>query len=253
MGTALFRFYAYLNDFLPASKQYRDSCHPAFDGTQSVKHLIEAQGVPHTEVDLILVEGTPVGFDHLVKPGERISVYPAFARLDTTPLRQLRPPPPHPARFLLDNHLGRLARYLRLLGFDTLYFNDQLDDEQLADLSCTEDRILLSRDRGLLKRKQVVHGHCLRTKDAREQLKSVVLRYRLADQVNLWSRCLRCNGQLRSVPKSAVLHMLEPKTRRYFEDFQQCQSCHQVYWRGSHFAKIQSFLEAFLTEFAQST
>jgi uncharacterized protein with PIN domain len=250
MDTADFRFYAYLNDFLPASKRHRSNTHPAFDGTQTVKHLIEAQGIPHTEVDLILVDGTAVGFEHQVRPSEQISIYPAFTTLNTAPLLQLRPPPPEPARFLLDNHLGRLARYLRLLGFDTLYFNNRLDDEQLADLSCAEERVLLSRDRGLLKRKQVIHGHCLRTKDPREQLKAVILRYRLAEQIRLWSRCLRCNGDLHRVPKTAVMDRLEPKTKLYFEEFQQCQSCAQVYWQGSHYTQIRAFLEQFFAELA---
>jgi uncharacterized protein with PIN domain len=160
---------------------------------------------------------------------------------------------PEPATFLLDNHLGRLARFLRLLGFDALYFNNELDDEQLATMSTSEERILLSRDRGLLKRKQVRLGYCLRTKDPFQQLRSVIHRFQLADQISPWRRCLRCNGNLQSVSKEEVLHLLEPKTKRYFNEFQQCASCAQIYWRGSHFADLQAKIEQILDEFQPTT
>ena len=248
MDTALFRFYANLNYFLPAHKKQEAFAYPVYDGNQSVKHLIEAQGIPHTEVDLILVNGAAVDFDHLVKSGEQISVYPAFSSLKFEHDVKLRPPLPDPIKFLLDNHLGRLARYLRLLGFDTLYFNNQLDDEALAKLSHDTQRVLLSRDRGLLKRRQVIHGFCLQTVAPYEQLKSVVLRFQLAGKIDPWKRCLRCNGILQPVDKEAVIESLEPKTKRYFIDFQQCATCAQVYWRGSHTIHLQTFLDRFLNE-----
>ncbi len=253
MSVAYFRFYADLNELLPDQKRQQSFPHPAYDGTQTVKHLVEALGIPHTEVDLILVDGTPVGFEHQVQSGEYISIYPAFTSLDTSTVKRLRPELTLPVKLLLDNHLGRLARYLRLLGFDTLYFNDQLNDEQLAELSYNERRVLLSRDRGLLKRKQVVHGYCLRTKDPRQQLKSVIVRFKLADLIQPWSRCLRCNGNLRNVPKKTVMDRLEPKTKLYFDEFHQCASCKQVYWQGSHYTKLQTFLKQILDEFPQNT
>lgn len=253
MNEATFRFYADLNDFLQPQKRGDSFTYPVFDGNQTVKHLIESQGIPHTEVDLILVNGRDVDFGHIVRPGERIAVYPPFTTLKISRTVELRPPTPVPARFLLDNHLGRLARYLRLLGFDTQYFNNQFDDRALAELSHQENRILLTRDRGLLKRRPVEHGYCLRTKDPQEQLKAVILRYRLADEIDSWKRCLRCNGMLQSVTKKDVMAKLEPKTMRYFNDFQQCQSCTQVYWQGSHFRELQQFLDGFLSELRQIT
>ena len=249
MDTAFFRFYADLNYFLPAHRKQQTFSYPVFDGNQTVKHLIEALGIPHTEVDLILANGTAVNFSHIVHAGEYISVYPAFSSIKIDSDITLRPPLPDPVRFLLDNHLGRLARYLRLLGFDTLYFNNQLDDEELSLLSYDTKRILLSRDRGLLKRSQVVYGFCLRTMDPYEQLKSVVMRYQLAEKIEPWTRCLRCNGILHPVDKEEIIHLLEPKTKRYIEVFQQCSSCKQVYWQGSHFTHLQAFLNRFREDF----
>jgi uncharacterized protein with PIN domain len=253
MEGATFRYYGDLNDFLPRQKRQRTFSQATFEGDQTAKHLIESHGIPHTEVGLILVDGHAVTFDHRVQPGQRVAVYPPFLTLQIDSGISLRPPVPQPARFLLDNHLGRLARYLRLLGFDALYFNNQLDDAQLATLACHEDRILLTRDRGLLKRSQVVHGYCLRTVYSREQLLAVIRRFSLAGQVNPWSRCLRCNGRLRPVSKADVVERLEPKTKRYFSDFRQCLSCQQVYWRGSHFARLQGIVQAVRDQFPPTT
>lgn len=240
MMDATFRFYADLNDFLPPWRRQVDFGVPTGSGDQSVKHLIEAGGVPHTEVGLILVNGRAVSFSVLIQPGDRVSVYPIMRTL--APDVALRPPPPDPARFLLDNHLGKLARLLRLLGFDTAYFRNQFDDAQLAQLAADEDRILLTRDRGLLKRSVVVHGYCLRTTDSASQATAVLQRYGLHDQIRPWTRCLRCNGLLLEVEKAAVIDRLEPKTKLYFESFRECQSCRQVYWRGSHFDALAAFV-----------
>lgn len=253
MDRAFFRFYADLNYFLPAHNRQHSFPYPVYDGNQSVKHLIEAQGIPHTEVDLILANGVSVDFNHIVQPGEHIAVFPVFSTFDLAHEVRVRPPLPDPIKFLLDNHLGRLARYLRLLGFDTLYFNNQLDDEELADFSHNKHRVLLSRDRGLLKRRQVVYGYCLRTLEPYEQLKSVVIRFKLADKIDPWKRCLRCNGTLQPVNKGEVVDRLEPRTKRYFHDFRRCLSCQQIYWRGSHHIHLQTFLDRFLSEITTTT
>jgi uncharacterized protein with PIN domain len=241
MNIAHFRFYAELNDFVAPEKRQRTVVYP-FQGPVSVKHMIEAAGIPHTEVELVLASGESVGFDYLVQDGDRISVYPAFATIDVFPITQLRPPVPTPHGFILDNHLGQLARYLRLLGFDALYFNDEADDPELAKIAHDEGRILLTRDRGLLKRGLVTFGYCLRTKDSKEQLTAVLHRYQLHDQINPWSRCLRCNGMLQPVAKTEINHRLEPKTKRYFNEFRICVACEQIYWQGSHFAKLERFI-----------
>ena len=198
--------------------------------------------MPHTEVELIIGNGQPQTFTYLVQEGDRISVYPAFSVLDIGTVVPLRPPTPRPIRFLLDNHLGRLARYLRLLGFDTLYFNNSYDDAQLANMAQEKGCILLSRDRGLLKRSQVIHGYCLRSKDPRQQANDVLHRYQLHDQIQPWRRCLRCNGSLHPVTKEQIMDRLEPKTKLYYHDFRMCEDCRQIYWRGSHFERLESFI-----------
>ncbi len=242
MNIAYFRFYADLNDFLPPHFRQRTLTCPVYDGRQSVKHLIESIGAPHTEVELILVNGRSIDFNYLVQAGDRVSVYPPFATIDVAPLVQLRPSLSPPYRFLLDNHLGKLTRYLRLLGFDTLYFNDQADDPELANIAHDEKRILLTRDRGLLKRSNVIYGYCLRTRDSQEQLTAVLHRFHLHDQIAPWTRCLRCNGLLESVEKDTIMHRLEPKTKLYFHEFQICRDCQQIYWQGSHSTRLQAIV-----------
>jgi uncharacterized protein len=242
-----FRFYAELNDFLPLRR--RQISYPlAFNPPVSIKHLIEAEGVPHPEVALILVDGRSpngrtVDFAYLVQPDDRIAVYPAFSRLDVSSLGALRPPLPHPPTFILDNHLGRLARYLRLLGFDTLYPDGYLTDEELAQLAHGENRVMLTRDRRLLMRSLITHGYCLRTTDSKQQLMDVLNRFHLHEAIRPWQRCLRCNGLLRPVAKAAIIDRLEPKTRQYFDKFQMCTQCEQIYWSGSHFEALAQLID----------
>ena len=242
MNTASFRFYADLNDFLPPQLRQQTFAHPVYDGTQSVKHLIEAIGVPHTEVELILVNGRSTDFNYLVQAGDQISAYPPFTTIEIEGMVQLRPSLIPPYRFLLDNHLGKLTRYLRLLGFDALYFNDQADDPELAEMAHKEKRILLTRDRGLLKRGNVIYGYCLRTRDSLAQLTAVLHRFQPHDQIKPWTRCLRCNGLLEPVEKETIMDRLEPKTKLYFHEFQICRDCQQIYWQGSHSSRLQAIV-----------
>ncbi len=242
MKTATFRFYADLNDFLPPGKRQRTLLYP-FRGEQSVKHLIEAAGIPHTEVEAILANGEPAGFDYLVAGGDRVAVYPPFTRLELPMEARLRPPPARPLRFVLDIHLGQLARYLRLLGFDALYPDNNHADADLAAIAHESGRVLLTRDRSLLKRRIVTYGCCLRTLDPRRQLSAVLRRYRLYGEIADLPRCLRCNGELEAVAKAAVLDRLEAKTRRYYDRFHLCRACGQIYWEGSHYPQISRFLD----------
>jgi len=241
MSSALFRFYAELNDFLPAARRQVDIVY-ALNGPVAVKHSIEALGVPHTEVALILANASSVDFTYPVQPGDRLSVFPPHFEVSVEPRRALRPPLSSPPAFIADGHLGRLATYLRLLGFDTIYDNEP-DDAYLARLAHEEGRVLLTRDRRLLMRKAVVFGYCLRSRDPREQLVAVLRRFQLDGHLNPWRRCLRCNGQLRPVAKELVLDRLEPKTRMYYDEFHLCRDCSQIYWKGSHFEPLQQFIE----------
>jgi uncharacterized protein with PIN domain len=239
-----FRFYAELNDFLPPARRGVTFHHP-FDLPAAVKDLIEAVGVPHTEVDLILANGQSVDFDYRIQDGDRISVYPVFETLDITPLLRVRPEPLRQTRFVLDTHLGRLAAYLRLTGFDSLYRNDT-SDEELADISQVQRRILLTRDRGLLKRSQVTHGYCVRATHPRQQLVEVFRRFDLHGAARPFTRCLRCNGLLHPVPKEAVEHLVSSAIAERYETYAECESCGRVYWPGSHHRRMRQLVDSIL-------
>ncbi|MFP4635694.1 MAG: Mut7-C RNAse domain-containing protein [Nitriliruptoraceae bacterium] len=212
-----------------------------FGEPRSVKDLIESVGIPHPEVGLLLVEGSPVGFDHLLVGGERVAVYPPFCELAPDAAVDLWPTPPEPRRFVLDVHLGTLARRLRLLGFDSWYRTDS-DDADLARLAIDEQRILLSRDRKLLMRREIVHAYCPRSDDPDEQAIEVADRYDLAERRAPLTRCVRCNGELAPVDKAEVLEELPPRTRHEFDTFARCRRCGQVYWPGSHLDAVEPFL-----------
>ncbi len=235
------RFYAELSSFLPASKRL-GAVALALRERDSVKDVIESQGVPHTEVDLVLANGEPVDFTYCVADGDRITVYPAFRRIDVSDTSLVRPTPQREARFVLDVHLGRLAAHLRLLGFDTLYWN-QADDPDLARISHDEERILLTRDRGLLKRGNVTRGYHVWATDPDAQIVEVLRRFDLLHAVAPFTRCTRCNGLLERVAKADVLDQLEPKTRLYYEEFARCTGCGHVYWKGSHHDRMAQVIE----------
>ena len=243
MATALFRFYGRLKQFLPKSIRQEVVPYELRD-IVVVKHAIESQGIPHTEVDLILANGESVGFYQKLNDGDILSVYPNFTSIDIAVIQKLRPPLAYPPRFVIDNHLGQLARHLRLLGFDCLY-SDGIDDLELAAISFEQVRVLLTRDRRLLMRKQVTYGFCPQSLDPEKQLLDVVQRYQLRTYIRPWRRCLRCNGILEYVKKEAVIDRLEPKTKKYYHQFQICQDCQQIYWKGSHHPPLDQLVKKF--------
>ncbi|NMF86480.1 Mut7-C RNAse domain-containing protein [Nodosilinea sp. P-1105] len=236
----LCRFYAGLNDLLPPSRRQVDFSH-WINEPASIKDVIESLGVPHPEVDLILVNGESVGFDYLTQDCDRISVYPHFHQLEITPISQVRPVPYPMVQFVLDVHLGKLATYMRLLGFDTLYRHDY-DDQELAQLSSQGQRILLTQDRGLLKRSIVTHGYIFRSSDPGTQVREVLERFSLHEAVAPLERCPRCNGQLTAVDKATVADQLPPLTRLHYNEFSRCQRCQQVYWKGAHYDRIRQLV-----------
>ena len=240
-ASAEFRFYEELNDFLPPERR-RTSFAYSVAGTRSVKDAIEAIGVPHTEVDLILVDGQSVGFDRVLRGGERVAVYPVFERLDIAPLQHLRPRPLREPRFVLDVHLGTLARHLRMAGFDCLYRNDYRDGE-LITAALAEHRIILTRDRGLLKQRLVTHGYYVRQTEPEEQLREVVRALQLQASLRPFTRCRECNAELREVPKADVLARLPEKVRGAYDRFQLCPGCGRIYWEGTHYARLRRLLE----------
>jgi uncharacterized protein with PIN domain len=202
MSIALFRFYEVLNDFLPSARK-KQSFSVTFSGTPSVKDAIESLGVPHTEVDLILVNGKSVDFRHKLKNEDQVSIYPLFESFDISDVTHLRAKPLRVTRFICDVHLGRLARYLRLAGFDTIC-NLDYKDRQIVAVSLKENRIILTRDRGLLKNSQVTHGYWIRSAYPREQFKEVVEKFDLKKSFRSFTRCLECNENLIMVSKEEI-------------------------------------------------
>lgn len=229
MSTAYFLFFGRLNDFLPRD-QREQIIHVEFRGRQTIKHLAESLGVPHPEIRQVQINGQKGVLEAITQDGDRVEVHPIQNGSSVEP------------RFLLDNHLGRLAAYLRMLGFDCLYEID-IDDQELAEILRQDERILLSRDRRLLMRKVVTHGYCPRSLDSLEQLKEVIQRFDLIKQIIPFHRCLRCNHPLEPIPKEAVIDRLEPLTKLYFDEFQICPACKQIYWKGSHYERMQSLIK----------
>ena len=234
MVTAHFRFDASLNDFLPRPRRHTEiSCVCARAAT--VKHMIEALGVPHTEVTTVLVNGESCGFDRLLHEGDRVEAYPPAAACQALP--------PGPPRFIADAHLGGLARMLRMAGFDTLYDNDA-DDAQIAALSAQQERIVLTRDRDLLKRRIIKHGCYVRALKASTQFADVFARFGLQPHARPFTLCLHCNAPLRARDWDSVQARLPPAVRASHRQFQACDSCQRVYWKGSHWVRMCAALAA---------
>ncbi len=242
MLEARFRCYAELNDFLPAERRFVEFPYRFLD-IATIKDRIESFGVPHTEVDLILVNGEPVDFSCRVRDGDRVSVYPVFESFDIAPLARLRPEPLRHPRFVLDTHLGKLAAYLRMMGFDALYRSCFTDDE-LARISLEERRILLTRDVGLLKRGSVTHAYFVRETDSRRQLAEVVRRFDLTRLAKPFTRCMRCNASLEDAPKAEILDRLPPHAAAAYDEFRRCPECGRVYWQGSHWDRMRKLMES---------
>ncbi len=244
-NVAEFRFYAELNDFL-SPEQRQQTMRYRFSGHPGIKDPIEALGVPHTEVALIVVNGQPVTFSYQLQAGDYVSVYPFFTTLDSAALPQLRDQISSDPRFILDVNLGKLAKFMRLLGFDSLYRNN-LHDADIVKIAVNEQRIVLTRDRRLLHAKQIQHGYWVRAVDVESQIEEVIRRFDLCHLIHPFARCLVCNGMLTPVDKTAILDQLEPKTKRYFQTFRQCVNCQRIYWEGSHLENMRRRFAGVLT------
>lgn len=235
MPRVLFRLHGRLQDFLPRHRRGRPVvC--AFRGPQTVKHLLEGLDVPHPEVGWVQQNGRRVNLNTIPQDGDVLEVFPWLD--GSLPLEG-------PPRFALDGHLGRLAAYLRMLGVDTWYARE-VEDADLVNLAVAEGRIILTRDRDLLKRKAVRYGYWLRALTPREQLYEVVQRFALQRVAQPFHRCLACNAPLEPVSKAAVWAQLEPLTRRYYDEFHRCPACGRVYWKGSHYERMARLVEEVL-------
>jgi uncharacterized protein with PIN domain len=236
--TVSLRFYAQLNDFLPYARRQRRFTH-MLTAPASVKDTIEALGVPHPEVDLLIVNGEAADFARLLQDGDVVAVYPTFRSLDLAGIVRTGFPPPRPPRFALDAHLRKLASWLRLAGFDSVIVDD---DAVLARVGAEEERVVLTRDVALLKRAIIRSGYWVRDTDPERQLGEVVQRFDLAAEMSPFTRCMECNGLLRDVEASAVVDRLAACTREEFTEFKECSGCGRVYWQGSHYARLRELL-----------
>ncbi len=235
------RFYEELNDFLPPEKR-KVSFDVALNGQPSVKDVIESLAVPHTEVDLIIVNRESVGFDYQVQAGDNISVYPVFEALDISPINHLRPKPLRELKFILDVHLGKLAKRLRLLGFDSLYTNNY-EDQQIIDLALEQQRIILTRDIGILKNGRVTHGYWLRQTDPKLQIYEILQRFDMCPCLQPFTRCIECNGLIHPVDKQQIEDALPEKTAEYYQEYFQCDVCKKIYWQGSHYQHMLDLID----------
>ncbi|WP_332670242.1 Mut7-C RNAse domain-containing protein [Aromatoleum sp.] len=244
MVTATFRFYEELNDFLAPPRRRREFDAPCAQAA-TVKHMIEALGVPHTEVELVLVNGESVDFGRLLRDGDRVSVYPTFEALDVTPLLRVRDAPLRTTRFLADAHLGGLAHLLRMTGFDTLYDNN-FHDAEVEAIAARDGRIVLTRDRELLKRRTVTHGCYVRALKPAQQVREIFDRLDLARSARPFTLCLDCNAPLRAIDKALVENRIPPGVRASRTRFSTCDVCERVFWEGSHWQRMRTLVDELL-------
>lgn len=238
------RFYEELNDFLPPEKKKKRFVHE-FRGNPSVKDLVESLGVPHTEIDFILVNGKSVGFGYKLSDNDVISVYPVFESFDISDVQRLRPEPLREPKFILDVHLGKLARYMRMFGLDTLYKNDYTD-EVIVKISLEERRTILTRDFGILKRSEVTHGYYVRNTDPLEQAKEIIERFQLRKKLKPFSRCIVCNSLFEKTTKKSVINLIPEQVKMNCDDFFVCSGCKKIYWKGTHFDKMSKTIKFIL-------
>jgi len=246
MPKGTFRFYEELNDFLPTHRRKTDF-ETTFKGKRSIKDMIEALGVPHTEIDLILVNGNSVDFNYILQDEDRVSVYPVFESLNITNVTRLRKIPLRRNKFIADINLGDIVKYMRVLGFD-LYYDPLLSTLEIIEISKRENRIILTKSKKLLKFKGVRHGIFIRPGTTVKQIKRIIDYLDIKDNINPFSRCLGCNTLLNIVPKEKILDKIPPKTKEFCDEYVQCPSCDKIYWKGTHFINMKKIVRQILDQ-----
>jgi uncharacterized protein with PIN domain len=211
-------------------------------GAPSIKDAIEAIGVPHPEIDLVVVNGESVGFDYHLQERDRGAVYPVFESFDISSAVRLRPKPLRDTQFVLDCHLGKLTRMLRMLGFDSLYKPD-FEDSEIVNISANEKRIILTRDVELLKANAVTHGYWIREISPNEQVREVLARFDLYSQVRPFRRCMVCNSPIAKIDKDTIRKELPKKVRELHDEFYRCAGCRKVYWKGTHYKDMMEQIQ----------
>lgn len=239
--TSYFRFYEELNDFLPEA--LRKKTFPVtFTENSSLRDIIESISVPHTEIDLILIDGVSAGFDSRLQGGERVSVYPVFESWDISPLVHIRSKPLREAAFAADASLNVLARKLRLLGFDTFY-NPRYTGKKVAERAVREKRIILTPYEHLLKIHTVTHACLIRSRSPKQQLQEVITRLQLGNNVMPFTRCSWCNELLQPVQKKLLQHRPPGSILKQVNRFKECSGCRRIYWRGAAIRRLDALIE----------
>lgn len=246
MPEVMFRFYEELNDFLPAQRRKRDF-QVGFKGRESVKDMIEALGVPHTEVDLILVNGKSVDFRYIIQHGDRISVYPTFESLDIRDVTRLREIPLRQTRFIADINIRDVVKYMRALGLD-VYYDSSLSPREIIRISKRKNRTILTKSRKLLKFRDVTHGIFIRPGTTVEQIRGIIDYLSLSELIDPFSRCLQCNKPLVGVSKDSILDRIPPKTREFCDEYSYCEACDKIYWKGTHYTRIKKVVDEILSK-----
>ncbi len=244
MPKVALRFYSELNDLLPDHRKNTDF-EAEFKDKRSVKDIIEAFGVPHTEVDIIIANGESIDFKYILQGGDQISVYPAFEKPNIQNILHLCPAPPFKTRFIVDINLGDIVKLMRVLGFD-VYYDQDLSNQNIIELSKKDDRIIITKSRKLLKFKDVAYGLLLHSGTTEAQIKDIIYRLEIKDKVRPFSRCLRCNGILSSVPKEEIEDRIPPKTRSFCDQYSHCESCNKIYWEGTHVFEMRKVIDRIL-------
>jgi uncharacterized protein with PIN domain len=234
-------------------RQYRPDTeiHYPLSRQASIKDILEAVGIPHTEIGGIEKGSRQLDFSYLPQPGEKLGIYPVPAGAAALQPSLLRPDPPTEIRFLVDINVARLASLLRMAGFDTVSIGEAEHvpaKREIALQSARTERIILSRDKELLKHREVTFGRLVRNQDPTARLYEIVSFYGLHSDLLPFSRCLRCNGMLEPVDKERVMDQLEPLTKKYYYRFRRCGACSQVYWKGSHHERMIALLAPIMAD-----
>jgi len=235
-----FRCYAELNDFLPVGHKQEPFNHP-LKTPVTLGEAIESLGIPLSEVDLVLVNSQAAPLKQRLYENDLVSVYPTFETLDISELKGGHTTALRETCFILDAHLGKLAKYLRMLGFDSLYRND-FGDNEIIELAARERRIILTRDKLLLRSSRVTHGYYIRATEKHEQLREVVQKFDLYSQFKSFSRCMTCNAELVPGSKEEIMELVGQDILDLYDEFFYCPACRKVFWKGSHFKRMESYI-----------
>ncbi len=259
MISVKFKFYGNLNDHLPLRKRV-GSYSADVTPRSSVKDAIQSQHIPWVEIDFLKVNGNAVPLTILLHENDEIEVWPKdYLPIGDLPIGDspisdsLILPYTNPISFLLDVHLGKLAGYMRLCGFDTAYFNYDIGDSELVKQAAEENRVLLSCDRFLMMRKQLIWGYVVRNRDPKKQLVEVLEYFDLNDKTDPFRRCMSCNGELIKADESIIEQKAPPKVLKRFKDhlflYRECILCKKLFWPGDHYVKMLHLLDEWNIEF----